>query len=167
MKETEEFDAIFRLYYEQLYLYALQYVADQEECRDIVSAAYEAVWRDFDRMEASTIRAYLYTSVRSKCIDYHRRQNLHGRYSEYVAVMSQTAIDESKGMEQEEQQRIATQLLDDLKSPTREILRACYVEEKSYKEVAAEMNISISTVKKHIVKARKLLKSLKSLKTIT
>ena len=166
MRDSKEFDEIFRLYYEQLYLFALQYVADPEECHDIVSTAYEAVWRDFERMEASTVKAYLYTTVRSKCIDFHRRQDTHSRYAEYVAQMSQTAIEAHSNLEHEEQQRVVSGFLAGLKSPTREILEACYVSGKSYQQVAEEMKISISTVKKHMVRALGLIRELKkNLKT--
>ena len=42
--ETEtEFDDIFRLYYSQLFVYALQLINDEEECYDIVNSAYECV----------------------------------------------------------------------------------------------------------------------------
>ena len=161
MRDSQEFDRIFRLYYEQLYLFALQYVADAEECHDIVSAAYEAVWREFDRMEASTVKAYLYTTVRSKCIDYHRRQDTHSRYAEYVAQTSQTALEMQSSLEHEEQLRVANRFLNSLKSPTREILEACYIGGKSYQEVAGEMKISISTVKKHMVRAIALIREFK------
>lgn len=43
--------------------------------------------------------------------------------------------------------------MDGLPQTTREILTACYLEEKKYKEVAEERNISKETVKKHIVRA--------------
>lgn len=161
MRDNKEFDQIFRLYYEQLYLFALQYVADSEECHDIVSVAYEAVWREFERMEVSTVKAYLYTTVRSKCIDYHRRQDTHSRYAEYVAQTSLTSLEIQSNFEHEEQQRMASQFLDSLKSPTREILEACYISNKSYQEVAEEMNISISTVKKHMVRAIGLIREFK------
>jgi len=42
--------------------------------------------------------------------------------------------------------------------PTHSILLACYVDGKKYKEVAEMMNISISTVKKHIVKALRIIR---------
>ena len=41
---------------------------------------------------------------------------------------------------------------------TRHILEECYLHEKKYKEVAAELNISISAVRKHIVKALKAIR---------
>jgi len=48
-----------------------------------------------------------------------------------------------------------------LKPPTSDILRACYVEEKKYKQVAEEMGISVSTVKKHIIKALKIVREMR------
>ena len=38
------------------------------------------------------------------------------------------------------------------------ILEACYIHNKKYKEVAEEKSISTSTVKKHIIKALKVLR---------
>lgn len=168
MTERTDFDRIFRLYYEKLYYFAMQFIADEEECHDIVSAAYEDVWRNFAQIEAATVRQYLYASVRNKCIDYLRRQSRQLRYAEFVANTSSTYVSESRYLEQEDNERIISQVLDTLKPPTREILEACYLEEKKYREVAEEMKISISTVKKHMVKALKMIRELKkNIKNIT
>ena len=49
-------------------------------------------------------------------------------------------------------------VLDGMTPHTRHILEECYLHEKKYKEVAAELNISISAVRKHIVKALKAIR---------
>lgn len=168
MTERTDFDRIFRLYYEKLYYFALQYIADEEECHDIVSAAYEDVWRNFAQIEAATVRQYLYASVRNKCIDYLRRQSRHQHYVEFVGAVSSRYVDESHYLEQADNERLVNKVLNMLASPTREILEACYLEEKKYREVAEEMKISISTVKKHMVKALKMIRELKkNIKNIT
>lgn len=43
-------------------------------------------------------------------------------------------------------------------STTRHILEECYVRRKKYQEVADELNISVSAVRKHIVKALSVLR---------
>ena len=43
--------------------------------------------------------------------------------------------------------------LDELTPRTRQILKLCYVERKKYREVAVELQISESAVKKHIMQA--------------
>lgn len=161
MKEKAEFDHIFRLYYSQLYYFALQYIADEEEAHDVVSAAYEDVWREFAAIKAETVKQFLYTNVKNKCIDLLRRRKCHEKYIEFTSVMTSLYIGEQNYAEQEDKERIINNVLDSMGSPTREILQACYVEEKKYREVAEEMNISISTVKKHIVKALKIIREKK------
>lgn len=49
-------------------------------------------------------------------------------------------------------------LIDTLTPQTRRILEECYFHGKRYADVAEELNISTSTVKKHIVQALKLLR---------
>ena len=168
MTERTDFDRIFRLYYEKLYYFALQFIADEEECHDIVSAAYEDVWRNFAQIEAATVRQYLYASVRNKCIDYLRRQSRHQHYVEFVGAVSSRYVDESHYLEQADNERLVNKVLNMLASPTREILEACYLDGKKYHEVADDMHISMSTVKKHMVKALKMIRELKkNIKSIT
>lgn len=161
MNDKREFDQIFRLYYEQLYYYAQQFVADGEECHDLVSTAYEDVWRNFASIDVKTVKQYLYADVRNKCIDYVRRKKYHVNYVDYVSAMSHEHAESGWQLEHEEQEQMAARILNQLKSPTREILIACYVDEKKYSQVAQEMGISISTVKKHMVRALKFIRDVK------
>jgi len=166
MGETERFDSIFRRYYQQLYAFALRYVRSEDDCHDIVTAVYEDVWLHFSSIDETTIRQYLYTNVRNRCIDHLRRQQCHQRYIKAAAILSQHYIDEQQYLEQEERLKTALQAINALKSPTREILEACYLHGKKYKEVAQDMGISIATVKKHMVRALKILRDIKkSMKT--
>lgn len=161
MRETQDFDRIFRLYYAELLTYALRYVNREEDCHDIVATAYEDVWRNFGAIDELTVRQFLYTNVRNKCIDHLRRQQCHQRYVEATALLSQDYIDETLAQEHEERMKTALQVVGSLKSPTREILEACYLHGKKYQEVAEEMGISLSTVKKHMVRALKTLRDIK------
>lgn len=161
MRERQEFDQLFRQHYEPLYRFALQIVADEAECHDIVSAAFEDVWRSFDTIEASMTKGFLYTNVRNKCIDHLRHQKCHNQYIRYVEHLSSRYTLDRHQMEHEETMRAVNRVIADMKSPTREILEACYLQEKKYKEVAQEMGISISTVKKHMVRALRLLREIK------
>ena len=62
MRDDLNFDDLFRLYYDSLFRFARQFINDDEDCHDIVSNAYEDVWRNFSHIEEKTVKAYLYTT---------------------------------------------------------------------------------------------------------
>lgn len=156
--EKSEFDSVFREFYSQLYFFARQYVDDDEACRDIVSGAFERLWQNFSKVERVSVKSFLYIAVRNLCVDHARHVSRHREYARYVAAMSRYATDASSLLEREELQRRVNRKIGELKPPTRDIFVACYVERKKYKEVAEQMGISVSTVKKHIVKALKAMR---------
>lgn len=49
-------------------------------------------------------------------------------------------------------------MLDLLPDTTRHVLEECYLNHKKYREVADDMNVCQETVKRHIIKALKLLR---------
>ena len=160
MREKTEFDNFFMLYHSQLYYFAMQYITDEEEAHDIVSAAYEDLWRNFATVKMSTVKQLLYTNVKNKCIDSLRRRKCHERYVEFTTIMSSDYISKHDS-DKEYNEQIIGEIMKKIEYPTVDILRACYIDGKKYREVADEMGISISTVKKHMVKALKIIREMK------
>lgn len=158
MEEKTEFDDIFRLYYTRLFIYAFQMIGTKEECRDIVNSAYEHVWMNFQLMDRSTVRSFLYSFVRSRCLDYLRHLDVHNQYVEYCKSCDEGYEPEPALMDMDYRIVIIRELMSNLKPSTRQILEACYIDKKKYREVAEEMNMSTSVVKKNLTKALNLLR---------
>ena len=157
MEEKTEFDDIFRTYYSQLFIFALQMINDKEECHDIVNSAYEHVWNNFHAIERPTAKAYLYTLVKNKCIDYLRRMEARNQY--VAESIEHGEADNYDADDTDERIIRIREAVQSLTPNTRKIIEACYMDQKKYKEVAEEMGITPSAVKKHIIKALKIIRA--------
>ncbi len=159
MKDKTEFDLMFRKWYKGLFLFANQYLQDTEGSRDAVHDAFEYAWCNYRKIKSSELKAYLYSTVRSRCIDTLRRRNLSREYAEFVRKITEPYTDIHEIRQREERMSDIRKALKLLSPMTGTVLRKCYHERKSYRETAAELNISISSVHKHIVKALRLIRS--------
>lgn len=152
MEDKTDFDILFRECYPQLYYYAFHLISDAEASKDIVSDAFEAIWTNYSKINKDTAKAYLYTYVRNKCIDFFRHQSVHQQYAQLYSELTQNYT-EIEYREWDERILSIRKAMEKLTPHTKHILEECYVERKKYQEVAEELNISISAVRKHIVKA--------------
>lgn len=158
MRESTVFDNLFRSYYEPLFRFANQYIGDEAECHDIVSAVFETVWLQRDHLREDTARAFLYANVRNRCIDALRHRQQEQRYVDFINHQSQQYV-ENRAYEQQQERELAIQhALQGFDAVTREIFQACLVDGKKYKEVAQEMGIGLSMVKKRMTNALKTLR---------
>jgi len=132
-------------------------IDDAEACRDIVGDVFEYVWKNHDKMDMSTVKSYLYMCVRTKCIDYIRRQQVHEQYAQFCLWMTSEVV-ESDSFEPGERTKRLRKAIKSLTPRTRHILEECYVRRKKYQEVADELEISTSTVRKHIMKALQVMR---------
>lgn len=155
-EKKEVFGRIFKAQYPNLYYYALHLLKDEEMSRDIVSEVFTRVWENFSSYKLDTLPSLLFKMVKSKCLDYLRHSAVHAQYADYYLH----AVDEcyTNNEEDEERIRLATEMLDLLPDTTRHVLEECYLNHKKYREVAEEMDICQETVKRHIMKALKLLR---------
>jgi RNA polymerase sigma-70 factor (ECF subfamily) len=155
--EESAFDGLFRRYYTELYIFAKRLVLTDADSQDIVSEAYEDVWNNMARLEVDTVRAFLYKNVRNKCIDHLRRLATRRNYVQLMSHITQEYDMADRLTELHERECIINEVLDSLPDYTRQVFTACYVDHKKYIEVAEEMGISTSTVKKYIVRALRLI----------
>ena len=80
------FNQIFTQHYTRLYLYAYHLTNDAEASRDIVSDVFAKLWEDIKHIKQENVSGYLTTTVRNRCIDHFRHQQVEIQYTkEYFA----------------------------------------------------------------------------------
>lgn len=154
--KREEFGRFFKAQYPKSYYYALQLLKEPEASRDVVSEVFAYVWENLDSMNLQTLPAFVQKTVRNKCLDLLRHNKVELQYADYYLH----AVDECymDGTESQERQQEVERMLDLLPETTRHVLTECYLHHKKYKEVAEEMQVCQETVKRHIMRALKILR---------
>lgn len=153
MDDTSVFNNLFQQLSQPLFCFAHAMVGDEEECRDIVDAAFEGLWKHYAEIEETTVKSYLYSAVRNNCIIYLNKQKVQRRYIEHYKQITADVTNEDSLAEHEYRRVMIKKVLDSMDSTTREIFISCYVDGEKYKDVAQRRGISVSTVKKHMVRA--------------
>lgn len=156
--KENEFGKIFTENYSRLYYYALSYVRDSETCRDIVGDVFESAWDDYDRLVVKgELTPYLYSSVGNRCIDYLRRQAIEDKYRE-IQLKAAEGHAFFPNTEMDERLERVAGVIERMPSRTRFVLEECFFNNKKYREVAEVLEITTDGVKKHIMKALKMLR---------
>lgn len=158
MRSEKEFDELFRQHYSELLHFAHTFINNEDECCDIVSSAFEDLWRRFDTVSVAAYRSFLYSLVRNKCIDYYRHNTIERNYAEFYAIITSEYTDRDSVAEDDERVFLVRRILDSLKPPTKEIFEMCYLQQMKYQEVADELDVSIATIKKHMVRALRIIR---------
>lgn len=161
MKERERkkkrFEMIWRENFSRLYHVAYDFLQDEEASRDVVSEVFTKAWQKWDEIQPETIKGYLFIGVRNSCYNRLREQGAHNRYTEYVKHFYDNA-DYNHIDENDERITALNRIVDQLPPKTQFVLRQCYYEEHTYKEVGDMLGMSSDGVKKHIVKAFSILR---------
>ena len=153
MKPQSDFEQLFRRHYGELFAFARRFLPREADCEDALSAAFEDAWANFHDIAPEAQRAFLYKTVRNKCIDHLRRDATRRRHAELYALLTEGYEQASQLAELMEREQIVRSVVDALPDYTRQIFTACYVDRKQYRQVADEMGISPNTVKKYVSQA--------------
>lgn len=159
MKETikeKQFKALFEKYYTKLYYSSLAIVRDEDDARDIVNDVFAHIWEKHDSFEDTVNSMYLYTSIRHRSLDHLKKKKVRDNYANNYMKNN----DEGFLYDDEEEERIRQiqKVIDRMPEKTKYVLDQCYMEGKKYMEVASDIGISRDGVRKHIVKALRLLR---------
>lgn len=155
--EEQRFHTLFVEMYPKLVRYAAALMTDADEARDIVSDVFERAWQRHATLDDESGHAWLYAAVRNACLN--RLKHLQVEREHLEAVIEATRADMADNYRQHEVLlRRAEEIAHSLPEPTRSILRMCYWDKQTYRQVAEHLGISPDTVKKHISKALRTLR---------
>jgi len=159
----DAFDAVFKRYYEGLLQFArvlLPYPTDEAE--DVVAEMFCTLWYNRRQIAISTtLSAYLYVSVRNRVFDYYRKRKT--TFSLPEEALTETPDVDHQQPDQQLMYKDVTsqiqQLVGQLPAQMQLVFKMHRYEGFSYEEIAGLLNISVNSVKTHMFRALKFLKS--------
>jgi RNA polymerase sigma-70 factor (family 1) len=159
----DAFDAIFKRYYEGLLQFAkvlLPYPTDEAE--DIVAEMFCTLWHNRRQIAISTtLSAYLYVAVRNRVFDYYRkRKSIFNLPEEALAETPDAGYQQPDYQLMYKDVTIQIQsLIAQLPPQMQLVFKMHRYEGFNYEEIASLLNISVNSVKTHMFRALKFLKT--------
>ena len=161
------FSALLDAYWSDVYNFQLKRVGDEQEAEDITVQTFARAFSKIELYDAQySFRTWLITISKRIHIDMLRQQNetlLHlgteERESGWIADQSPTGEDH---LIMQQQSDTLLKMIGQLKEPYKTVIELRYLQEKSYKEIAETMHITMSNVKVTLLRAKKILGELYS-----
>ena len=144
----EAFDSVFRNHYKDLCMFANKYILDLSQCEDIVQEIFIKLWNNRkSTLINSSLKSFLYTSVRNSCIDYIRKQ----------IKLKTVDIDNIPDVEFDVTEPVSPEIIDGIRNAISSLPQKCQTIFKlsreagmSHKEISEELGVSTKTVENQI-----------------
>ena len=141
---------LYRRHWQSLFLTAYQVLKDREACKDLVQELFTEVWQKSAQIKITTsFKSYLAAGIRYKVFRYIRRNPVREELFEHLTEKMQTPSPESE-LAARELQTLLNTLVDNLPEKCALIYRMSRDQHLSYKEIAAQLNVSVKTVENQI-----------------
>ncbi len=164
--DEKAFNSLYDRYVVYLTNIALKKTSSIETAKDCVQEVFVSVYyrRDF-LQPSSSLKAYLFKALQNKIYNFHLKELTRMEYEEIAAGQIDNAVnDVFENIHNKELKASIESAINQLPPQCKKIFLMSREEQLPYKEIAAQLNISVNTVDQHIQKAlRKLRVSLKLL----
>jgi RNA polymerase sigma-70 factor (ECF subfamily) len=159
--DEHAFERIVQKYQQAVFNTIYRYTGSREDVQDLAQEIFIKVWRNAAKFKGkSKFSTWLYRIVANHCINYRRKRrynhvsldelNKNGQIPESLKV--QPDWEERRRAER------VRQAVDELPGRQRLALVLSQFEDRSYKEIAEIMKVSLSSVESLIFRARSALK---------
>lgn len=155
------FEALFREFYAPLCRYALSFVGSMDVAEEITQEFFYNYWRNRKKiMVKTTLRGYLYQSIRNNALKHLEHEAVKRRYarSQMEGRTEEGAATQSEALEARELQQLIDETLLELPERCSLIFRMNRFEGLKYHEIATELSISVKTVEANMGKALQLFR---------
>jgi RNA polymerase sigma-70 factor, ECF subfamily len=167
--DVRAFEAIYDRYNTQVFGLAMRVTGRHRAAEEATQDALLSLWRTADRydIDRGTLKTWLLSIVRSRSVDWLRREARHDREREIDDALLGRLEAAERTEEQaasNEESRDTRQLLITLPTEQRQVIELAYFTGLTHAEMAAEIGIPLGTVKgRQRLALRKLRQQLTSL----
>lgn len=167
MSEIEQFNTIYSTYYDKTFRFARMYVRNDQVAEDIATESLIKLWETMRKETVEKPLALLLTILKNKSLDHLRQQASMQEAFEGMAEWQQRELSiristldacNPDDIFSEEIRSILARTLNELPPQTKKVFMMSRFEQKSGKEIAEALGISVKGADYHIAKALKALR---------
>lgn len=161
------YDALMNKYRKALYHHINRMVRDKQEIDDLVQESFIKAFSALESYSAQfAFSTWLYKIATNHTIDYLRKKKLRTfsidkpvqtREGELEYELPDTTYRPDRHIVEDQQRQIIQDAIDALPPKYHRVIVMRHQQEKSYEEIALELDLPLGTVKAHIFRARELL----------
>lgn len=147
------FDALYNKYKARMILFSIKFIKTHEIAEDIYHDIFTQIWiHKGDLDEDKSFSSFLYATLKNRLLDEIRKRLTDEKFR--ATLTEDTSHNETlNGIISEDFGRLYNQSLNSLTPQQRIIFSMSRNDNKTYKEIACHLNISINTVKTHLSQA--------------
>ncbi len=147
--EERGFTFFFKAYYPSFCQFANHLIKDTADSESLVSEAFLSVWKHREKLASPTeLKRYCYTVIRNKCYHWLKDKQKRDLLQQELSCTSQPTEDHVlNAMIRSELIESLHLSIESLPPQCAKILSKLFIEGQTVKEIAEELNLSVSTIK--------------------
>ena len=158
MTDRRDIERLFKQHYRQMYRFAAMLLHDDAESKDVVHDVFARLLDNHRDLREDTAESYLLTSVRNRCLNVIRNRQIQERIEHLYLLDIDATIMPTDRLEEE--LNTLYKGIDQLEPPVcRNIIMQHFRDGMTFKEIARRMDVSETTVYKHLRRALSQLRT--------
>ncbi len=158
--DEEAFGQLYRLYSGRLFGYLVKLIKSEVFAQELLQDTFVKLWNSRQNINPEkSFRSYLFRIAENNVYDFFRKAAREKKLREAII---KSACEHYEHVEEnlltKENEQILQDAINLLPPKRRQIFQMIKIEERSYDEVSTLLNISVSTINDHIVKATKAIR---------
>lgn len=152
--KKELFEAFLSTHEKRIFRYIYSLCANEQDALDILQTVFIAVYQNLERIEDATALSYTYKIAHNKCMSFMKGK------SRYISVdpASFVNIPDSNSGKTEPDYSVLNLAISELPPKLAAVIQLQYYEKLCYKDIAAQLGISVKAVESLLVRAKRILR---------
>ena len=148
-QRERQVERLFKLHYRAMYKLASILLHDDDESKDIVHDVFSRLLAQQVELNEDTAQSYLLLSVRNRCMNVIRNHKIHQQVHRYL--LSTSELEDTSPEDFEHEIEVLKTGIDELFPPIcREVIHLHFTEGLSFREIALRLDVSETTIFKHL-----------------
>lgn len=148
-QRERQVERLFKLHYRAMYRLASILLHDDDESKDIVHDVFAKLLAQQVELREDTAQSYLLLSVRNRCMNAIRNHKIHEQVHRHL--LSAYELEQTSPEDLEHEIEVLKAGINELFPPIcREVIRLHFTVGLSFREIAVRLNVSETTIYKHL-----------------